>query len=139
MIYRCDSPNEVFETKKKKTSGEMLTQTAADYIKAHYKEKFSLQKMADNLFVNESYLLRVFKKHTGYTLLAFHNHIRCKQAMELLAHTGEEISEIGEMVGFISSAHFSHVFKKAIGCTPSEYRISNRVYWEQKDTDQESV
>ncbi len=120
------------EAGKKKTGGETLTQAASDYIEAHSREKFSLQKMADTLFVNGSYLLRVFKRNTGFTPLAYHNHVRCEQAKELLAHTGEEISEIGEMVGFVSSAHFSHVFRKTEGCTPSEYRIRHRVYWKKE-------
>ena len=83
------------------------------------------------LYVNGSYLLRTFKKHKGYTPLAYHNHIRCEKAKELLVHTGEEVSEIGEMVGFVSSAHFSHVFKKTEGCTPTEYRNNHSVYWEE--------
>ena len=122
------------EARKKKAGGELLAQSASEYIEAHYTEKFSLQKMADSLYVNGSYLLRVFKMYKGYTPLAYHNYIRCERAKELLARTGEEISEIGEMVGFVSSAHFSHVFRKTEGCTPTEYRISHRVYWEKKDT-----
>jgi len=106
----------------KMTSGKMLTRSVQEYIETHYKEKFSLQTMAGELYMNGSYLLRVFKKHTGYTPLAYHNHVRCEQAKELLVHSEESISEIGEAVGFISSAHFSHVFKKETGCTPSEYR-----------------
>lgn len=107
---------------RKKTGGEMLAQAASEYIETHYKEKFSLQKMAGDLYVNGSYLLRVFKKHTGTTPLAYHNHVRCAQARELLEASEKSVSEIGETVGFVSSAHFSHVFKKEEGCTPSEYR-----------------
>ncbi len=120
----------------KKTGGEMLTQSALAYIESHYKERFSLQAMAGELFVNGSYLLRVFKKYTGFTPLAYHNHVRCERAKELLSNTGECVSDIGEAVGFVSSAHFSHVFKKTEGCTPTEYRITNRVYWEKKDAAQ---
>ena len=36
------------------------------------------------------------------------------------------ISQIGDEVGFVSSAHFSHVFKKIVGVTPSEYRRACR-------------
>ena len=120
----------------KKTGGEMLTQSALAYIESHYKERFSLQAMAGELFVNGSYLLRVFKKYTGFTPLAYHNHVRCERAKELLSNTRECVSDIGEAVGFVSSAHFSHVFKKTEGCTPTEYRITNRVYWEKKDAAQ---
>lgn len=119
--------------RKKKTGGEALAQAASDYVEAHYKEKFSLRKMADSLYVNESYLLRAFKKYRGYTLLAYHNLVRCRRAKELLAQTDEDVSEIGEAVGFVTSAHFSHVFKKTEGCTPTEYRLRHRVYWERTD------
>ena len=107
---------------KRKTGGELLANDAASYIESHYKEKFSLQAMAGELYVNGSYLLRAFKKYTGFTPLAYHNHIRCERAKEMLAGTGESVSDIGEAVGFVSSAHFSHVFKKEAGCTPTEYR-----------------
>ncbi len=120
-------------TAKKKTGGEMLTQSALAYIESHYRERFSLQTMAGELFVNGSYLLRVFKKHTGFTPLEYHNHIRCERAKELLSNTEECVSDIGETVGFVSSAHFSHVFRKMEGCTPSEYRITNRVYPETSE------
>ena len=135
MNYESTRLNVIQETAKKKTGGEMLTQHALAYLESHYKERFSLHAMAGELFVNGSYLLRVFKKHTGYTPLAYHNHVRCERAKELLSNSGESISDIGEAVGFVSSAHFSHVFRKMEGCTPTEYRISNRVYRNQKATD----
>ena len=40
------------------------------------------------------------------------------------------ISYIASEVGFISPAHFSKLFKKLTGCTPSEFR--NR-YFESLD------
>jgi len=106
----------------RKTGSEVLVQSAAAYIETRYRERFSLQAMAGELFVNGSYLLRVFKKQTGFTPLAYHNHIRCEHAKELLRSTEDSISDIGEAVGFVSSAHFSHVFRRMENCTPSEYR-----------------
>ena len=110
------------ERSEKKTGGEILSRSVSQYIETHYREKFSLQAIAGELYVNGCYLLRVFKKYSGYTPLAYHNHIRCEHARELLIHSGKSVSEIGEAVGFVSSAHFSHVFKKELDCTPSEYR-----------------
>ena len=121
-------PNGQPEVRKKQTGGEILAQAASAYMEAHYKEKFSLQAMADTLYVNGSYLLRVFKKYRGCTPLVYHNLVRCRHAKELLVRTGEEVSEIGEKVGFVSSAHFSHVFRKTEGCTPTEYRLRHRVF-----------
>ena len=76
------------------------------------------------MHVNGSYLLRVYKAHTGRTLLWFHTFVRCENAKRMLAASDLNISGIGEAAGFVSSAHFSHVFKKMTGMTPSAYRLA---------------
>ncbi len=112
--------------KDKQFSGKELAGAAQDYIEAHSAERFSLQALSDALFVNGSYLLRTFKRHTGMTPLSYHHLIRCQKAKELLTHSDQSISGIGETVGFVSSSHFSHIFRKTVGCTPSEYRNLNK-------------
>ena len=112
--------------KEKQSSGKNLAAAARQYIEDHITEKFSLQKMADALFVNGSYLLRTFRRCTGMTPLTYHHQIRCFTAKELLVHTDKSITEIGEAAGFVSSSHFSHIFRKMEGCTPSEYRKLHR-------------
>lgn len=104
-------------------SSEALVQAAREYIDAHYQEKFSLCQLSEALFVNGSYLLRRFKAVTGHTLLEYHNAVRCEQAKALLADPKMSISTVGSAVGFVSSAHFSHVFKKVTGLTPTAYRL----------------
>lgn len=108
-------------------AGERLSKQAEFYIREHIAEKFSLEKIAGALYINGNYLSRIFRKHTGTTLLAYHNRMRCEQARELLIHSDRSVSEIGEQVGFVSPAHFSHVFKKVEGCTPTEYRMTKSV------------
>ena len=112
--------------KEKQSSGKNLSAAAQHYIEEHITEKFSLQKMADALFVNGSYLLRTFRRYTGMTPLSYHHSVRCLRAKDLLLHTDQSITEIGETVGFVSSSHFSHIFRKTEGCTPSEYRKQHR-------------
>lgn len=91
-------------------------------MEAHSEEKFSLEKMAKALYVNGSYLLRTFKQYTGMTPLNYHHRLRCAKAKALLAQTDLSVSQVGEAAGFVSSSHFSHIFRKTEGCTPSEYR-----------------
>jgi two-component system response regulator YesN len=108
--------------RKQQDSGDALVKAAKAYIEAHSLEKFSLKRLSETLYINGSYLLRQFKSHTGQTLLEYHNAVRCERAKALLEETPMRISEVGEAVGFVSSAHFSHVFKKNTGCTPTAYR-----------------
>ena len=108
--------------KARRGSGDDLVKDAQAYMEAHSAEKFSLRGMAGALYVNGSYLLRAFRRRTGMTPLHYHHLIRCEKAGKLLTQTGQSVSEIGEAVGFVSSSHFSHVFRNVKGCTPSEYR-----------------
>ena len=99
-----------------------LAEAAKSWIDAHYAEKFSLEVLARELFINKSYLLRVFKKKMGETPLYYHNHRRCETAQALLKRAELSIAFVGREVGFISASHFTRVFKSMCGCTPSEFR-----------------
>ena len=111
-----------------------LVKAAQAYMEAHSAEKFSLSEMSGSLFVNGSYLLRTFRQQTGMTPLHYHQMIRCERAGELLARTNQSISDVGEAVGFVSSSHFSHVFRRMKGCTPSEYRQCHSQRVEESET-----
>ena len=101
-----------------------LAQNAKKFMDEHYREKFSLDAIASELFVNKSYLERAFKSVTGQTLLEYYNILRCEKAKELLLRPELTISFISSEAGFCSSAHFSRVFKKIMKQSPSEYRQS---------------
>ena len=47
---------------------------------------------------------------------------RCEKAKQLLYETNLSVSEVGAAVGYVSSAHFSHLFKKMTGIAPSDWR-----------------
>ena len=106
----------------KTTAGKRLARQAGYFIREHSDQKFSLSGIAGALFVNGSYLARIFKRETGHTLLWYHNAIRCEKAKHLLDETDLSVSEIGTSVGYVSSAHFSHLFKKMTGVAPSDWR-----------------
>ena len=99
-----------------------LADAAEQLVRERYTQKFSLDALADAVHVDKSYLLRTFKKMKGTTLLAFHNQVRCEAAKELLARPELPISSIASSVGFVSPAHFSQIFKKYTGTSPSDYR-----------------
>lgn len=107
------------------TAGKRLARQAGYFIREHSGQKFSLSGIAGALFVNANYLARVFKRETGRTLLWYHNAVRCEKAKKLLDETNLSVSEIGEAVGYVSPAHFSHLFKKITGTAPSDWRGSD--------------
>ena len=95
---------------------------AVGYINKHFKEDFSVDDIADALFLNKSYLMRVFKEQTGVTLLQFLNITRCEAAKKLLEETDLCIESIAYDVGYVTASHFTRVFKNVVGVIPSKYR-----------------
>ena len=100
---------------------------AAEYINEHFKEEFSVDDIADALFLNKSYLMRAFKQQTGVTLLQFLNMTRCETAKKLLVETDMCIETIAYEVGYVTASHFTRVFKSIVCITPSKYRRMSKL------------
>ena len=99
-----------------------LTIDVANYIQRHMSEPITTERMAEELFLNRSYLSRKFKEETGETLTAFIQKEKTEEAKRLLRYSDKSLTAIGSYLGFSSASHFSRVFKDYVGSTPSEYR-----------------
>lgn len=107
------------ETKQEQDS---IVAKITNYISAHLTEDLSREQLADKVFLNPSYLSRLFKKETGQSLTDYIIHIRMKEAQRLLSRTNMKIVQVSEQSGYHNVSHFSKMFKKVTGITPQEYR-----------------
>lgn len=114
---------EQFENKKKKYSdiiGKVL-----DILERHIADpELSLGRVAHQmLYINPEYLGKLFKKETGEKFSNYVIKLRIKKAVEQIAIIPDiKIFELAEKLGFGDNPqYFSQVFKKFVGCTPSEY------------------
>lgn len=75
------------------------------------------------LYMNADYLGKLFKKETGEKFSNYVMKARIKQATQLMSSDPDvKIFEMAERLGFGDNPqYFSQVFKKQMGCTPSEY------------------
>ena len=93
-----------------------------EYVHAHLSEALSLPLLASLVFLNPSYLSRLFRRETGVTLIGYINAVRIEKAMELLSRTNMRISAIAAQVGLESPSYFHQVFRRHCGVSPQEYR-----------------
>lgn len=99
---------------------------ALQYVHVHYTEPLSLDAVARELHVSAAYVSRLFRKHTGQSLLRYVHQLRIESAAHLLAATDMPVSDITFASGFESFRTFARVFRELKGQTPSEYRSSRR-------------
>jgi len=91
------------------------------YIDDHFSEDISLETLAATAHSEKSYFLKKFKHEVGMTPMNYLRHIRIDKAKKLLLHSDMNITQIAASVGFQSIHHFSSVFKKTVGVSPSEF------------------
>lgn len=86
--------------------------------------KFELDRMIDEIPLNNDYFRKLFQKQIGKTPLHFLTHKRISYAKQLL-NTRKvsklSIKEIAWRSGFDDYYYFSRVFKKQTGCAPSNW------------------
>lgn len=100
---------------------DVLTK-ALQYIHARFNEKITLDQLAAMEHISKSYLSRLFKRHTGMTVISYVNNLRIQMAKRLLTSTSESVNEIAYQVGFESTKYFFRIFKTLVGESPASFR-----------------
>lgn len=91
------------------------------YFEEHYSEKISLDIISENMYVSPFYISKIFKSVTGDTPIRYLINIRLDKARELIReHPELSIREVAEMVGYEDAYHFSKLFKKHFGASPTK-------------------
>ncbi len=116
------------ETMKLRDSSSMKRYNAVigearTFIQENYqREDMSLNTVASQVNISPSYFSAIFSAQTGQTFVEYLTSVRLEKAKELLMCTSLRTAEIGYEVGYKDSHYFSYIFKKVVGCSPTEYK-----------------
>ena len=99
-----------------------------EYVEEHLDTSPSLEQLAAVAGLSPYYFARQFKRATG---LPPHQYVvarRVERAKQLL-QTGSDFSlaEVAARAGFSDQSQFSHHFKRIVGVTPGQFRMSARI------------
>ncbi len=104
-----------------KNRGENIAK-AVKYITKHYREKLTLQILANEATMSERMFTENFRAVTGVSPIEFVLTYRISRARHALSTTNKPIAQIAIEEGFTTAERLSHEFKKHINLTPRQWR-----------------
>jgi signal transduction histidine kinase/DNA-binding response OmpR family regulator len=84
--------------------------------------ELDVTRITKMLYISRTKLYYKIKGLTGETPSSFFRTYKLNRAAELLKGGKHTVAEIADMTGFSTQSHFSVVFKKQFGVTPTEYK-----------------
>lgn len=120
-IYQLSSEIFNHQSEEEKTRADNTIVLINQFINDHLDENLSLVRLAEQVYLNPSYLSRLYKQVTGGNLSNYIDNVRIEKAKELLGGENMKIYEIAKSVGYDTPASFTRFFKKLAGVSPQEY------------------
>jgi len=120
QVLRC-MDNDAAGAKKYDRENNYVSK-AIDYMQAYGNAGISINDICREINLSPFYFIRLFKAQTGKTPHQYLLEIRLQKAETLLQQGGYSVEEVAHLCGFIHPGHFSSLFRRMMGTTPSEYR-----------------
>jgi AraC family transcriptional regulator len=95
---------------------------AVRFLADNIGDRIDMKQLADVAGIGSRDLMKGFKRYFNRTPAEYLRCHRIAMARQRLAETREPIARVANEFGFYDQAHFCHEFKKATGCSPTEYR-----------------
>lgn len=106
------------------TAMDRRLRDAVAYLEAHLDEPLTPHDLARAAGLSESHFRRVFRTWAHRSVMTYVNETRVTRARKLLAEPDASIKEVARRVGFADPYHFSRVFRRIDGLSPSQFRAA---------------
>ena len=95
---------------------------AIEFMKSSYRERLTVDRIAEAAGLSKYHFLRRFKRITGHTVVEYLNSVRCEYAKQRLLGGSDPVKQIALECGFENTSYFTAVFRRYTGMLPSECR-----------------
>lgn len=107
---------------KQNFTGKELVKEVISYIVSNISaDDLTVSKIANHFYLHPVYLNRIFKKEMHLSISQYIVNERMKLAAQLLKRGDVPATVVAERVGYANYPHFSVMFKKYYGCSPTQY------------------
>ena len=116
------------DRQEKSSPDDERIKTAITFIQDNYFDNISLEDIADSIHISKSECCRLFKRAINLSPFEYLMRYRILKACDIMikSRQDESISELALNVGFNSASYFNKLFKKYVGCTPSEFKKQSK-------------
>lgn len=98
---------------------------ALDYMSEHFQEDITLESCARMVNLSLGRFAHLFTQYTGVSPYKFIVSMRIDAAKDMILNSSLSINDIASQSGFKDPCYFSRIFRKYVGCTPKQFRLSN--------------
>ncbi len=95
---------------------------AQEFIEGNFREKITVDQLADMLAIGRRNLERRFKKATSNTVVEYIQRVKIEAAKLSLETSRDNVSEVMYNIGYTDLKSFRTTFKKLTGLSPMDYR-----------------
>ncbi len=104
---------------KRGAAGHKMVEAVLLLVEEKIEEEVTLHSVAEQLYINSSYLSRLFKKETGKSFSAYVLERKMETAKKALLE-GAKVYDAAASTGYRDVSYFTKVFRKYWGITPGE-------------------
>ncbi len=112
----------VITERKKPSFGHQTVNKVIIFINDEIETNLTVEDIAKQFNISTSHLSRIFREHTGVTLVEYLNIRKVEECQYFLRHTNKPISDISNSFHFCNQSYFTRIFKKYTGLTPKQFR-----------------
>jgi AraC-like DNA-binding protein len=97
-----------------------------EFMQENCLRNIRLEELADLAGLSQSYFSHAFKASTGLPPHQWQMRARIDRVKALLAEGTQSLTEIAAETGFADPAHFTRMFRRQVGISPSAWRRAQR-------------
>lgn len=108
----------------KRLTESSLVSSMQHFMTERIQEVPSLPLLCSHFSLSRTYLCRIFKEETGQSPVDYWIDLKMKEARKLIREGNRNITQISELLGYSSIHHFTRMFKRNTGMSPTAYKTS---------------